>query len=1009
MEDRTEDLLQQLSLSQKIQYIGGYNSFFIMPVANPAIPMIKMSDGPVGVRTWGKSTAYPAGICSAATWDTSLINELGKSLGRDARARGVHILLGPGVNIQRAPMCGRNFEYFGEDPYLAGQISTSWVKGVQSERVVATVKHFAANNQEWDRYNVSSDMDERTLQEIYLPAFRAAVVDGKAGAIMSAYNLLNGTWCSQNKHLLTDILKQDWKFDGFVMSDWGATHDGLMSANAGLDLEMPSGANMNSTNLKPAIDNGSLPVSVIDDKVRRILRTLIRFGFLDHPQLDTSIPLDNPASAMVSLKIARSGIVLLKNDDNVLPLDQSRTQKIAVIGPNGNSFVTGGGSSFTDPYHSVSLLSALRLLAGTGTTVTFDNGLTDDNSVFGTSSFFITTGSGLQGLHAEYFNNQYLSGTPLYTGTNSTVNFNWGAGSPSISGFSNDHFSVRWTGVIRPPTTGKYEFIVRCDDGCRLFVDNQLIISQWNDHAATTYRATLDLTGGTEHSIKLEYYENAGDAEIRMGWHLLDFVNSQAVQRAADADAAIVCVGFNSNLESEGFDRTFNLPEYQDSLITAIARVNPNTIVVLNAGGNIATSRWISQVKGLLHAWYPGQEGGTAIAEILFGLTNPSGKLPVSFERRWEDSPVFNSYYDPDNNRHVPYAEGLLMGYRYYDTQNVEPLFPFGFGLSYTAFEYGNLFITPDTTNNPNGIAVSFDIRNTGGRDGEEVAQLYIHQPKSKLIRPFKELKGFSKVFLRAGEMKRVNILLDSTSFMYFKPYIKTWGLDYTRFEIMVGSSSRDIRLNGNIELQSPDQTKPVVTGLAPTGNTSSTTGQLVFKMNFNKPVYFNSDKRLIIKEYDTGKTKEIIDPWSVEGSGTSTISFYNRSGLLVNAKYYIIVDSAAFFDFYENNFAGISGKDIWSFSISVTGMEEHDLTMSFLNLYPNPTKGMLVIDYRMPSNYQPYLQIVDIAGRVIAAKILPSNQSGMTEFDCSVLKSGFYFVKLTSEKGVQVRTFIKE
>lgn len=314
-----------------------------------------------------------------------------------------------------------------------------------------------------------------------------------------------------------------------------------------------------------------------------------------------------------------------------------------------------------------------------------------------------------------------------------------------------------------------------------------------------------------------------------------------------------------------------------------------------------------------------------------------------------------------------------------------------------------------DTTDNPNGIVVSFDVRNTGGRDGAEVAQLYIHQPKSKLIRPFKELKGFSKVFLQAGETKRVNILLDSTSFMYFKPYIKTWGLDYTRFEIMVGSSSRDIRLTGNIELQSPDQTTPVVTGLAPTGNTSSKTGQCVFKMIFNKPVYFNPDKWIIIKEYDTDKTKEIIDPWNIEGSGTSIISFYNKSSLLFNSKYYALVDSAAFFDFYENNFAGISGKDTWSFTISVTGLNDHDLTMPFLNLYPNPTKDMLVIDFRMPSDYQPYLQIVDIVGRVMAMKNLPSKQSGTTEFDCSMLKSGFYFVKLTSENGVLVRKFIKE
>ncbi|MFA6126268.1 MAG: glycoside hydrolase family 3 C-terminal domain-containing protein [Bacteroidales bacterium] len=1009
VEDRTEDLLKQLSVSQKIQYIGGYNSFYISPVSYPAIPAIKMSDGPVGVRTWGKTTAFPAGICSAATWDTALIHELGRSLGRDARARGVHILLGPGVNIQRAPMCGRNFEYYGEDPYLAGQIAASFVEGVQSEHVMATVKHFAANNQEWDRYAVSSDMDERTLQEIYLPAFKAAVVDAKAGAVMSAYNLVNGSWCSQNMHLLTEILKRDWKFDGFVMSDWGATHDGLKSAMAGLDLEMPSGAFMNLTTLKPAIDDGRLPESVIDDKIRRILRTLIRFGFLDHPQLDASIPLDNPASNLTALNIARSGIVLLKNQGNFLPLDRGTIKRIAVIGPNGNSYVTGGGSSYTDPYRSTGLASALRLLAGPEITVTYDAGQADDETVFGNSLFYTIPGSSSQGLYAEYYSNQSFTGNPFYTGTNATVNFTWGSGGPAIAGFPTDHFSVRWTGVIRPLTTGAYEFIVRCDDGCRLYIDNQLVISQWNDHAAATYRVTVNLTGGTEHSLRLEYYENAGDAEIRMGWRLLEFADEKVLQNAANADAAIVCVGFNSNSESEGFDRTFALPNLQDSLITAVARVNPRTLVVLNAGGNVATAAWISEVEGLLHAWYPGQEGGTALAELIFGLANPSGKLPVSLEKRWEDNPVFNSYYDPDKNLHVPYSEGLLIGYRHYDTRQVEPLFPFGFGLSYTAFEYSNLSVSPDTTDHPNGISISFDIRNTGGRDGEEVAQLYIHQPVSKLIRPYKELKDFSKVFLRAGESKNVTIRLDSTAFSYYKPYIKNWGLDYTTFDLLVGSSSRDIRLTGQVVLQSPDLSPPVVTGLTPSGNTGGPLRVVLFSMEFNKPVYFNPDQRIVIKEYETGTTREIIEPLTVSGSGTRNITFYGRSALPAGIKYFVLVDSAAFIDVYDNSFAGITLKDTWSFKISASGMEDHFLPGDALRLYPNPVRDLLIMDYRLPAGRECWLQVIDIAGRPVITRHFSSEQAGSMELDCHAFRSGFYFVKLYTASGSIVKTFIRE
>ena len=290
VEDRVEDLLPRMTLNEKLEYIGGENNMFIQEISRLSIPLIKMSDGPVGVRTWGQTTAFPAGICSSATWDVDLVNKLGDALGKDARARGVHFLLGPGLNIYRAPMCGRNFEYFGEDPYLSSRMAVAYVKGVESHQVVSTVKHFAANNQEWNRYSISSDMDERTLQEIYLPAFKAAVIEAKAGAIMAAYNLLNGTYCSQNHHLLVDILKNNWKFNGLAMSDWGATHDGIAAANGGLDLEMPSASFMNSANLSPAISSGKVKIETIDDKVRRILRVLFTYGFFDHNQTDTSFP-----------------------------------------------------------------------------------------------------------------------------------------------------------------------------------------------------------------------------------------------------------------------------------------------------------------------------------------------------------------------------------------------------------------------------------------------------------------------------------------------------------------------------------------------------------------------------------------------------------------------------------------------------------------------------------------------------------------------------------------------
>lgn len=1009
VETRIEDLLGRMTNSQKMQYIGGYNAMYIRQFTSPAIPLIKMSDGPVGVRTWGKSTAYPAGICSAATWDTALIRQLGRSLGRDARARGVHILLAPGVNMHRAPTCGRNFEYYGEDPFLAGMTATSYVKGVQSQRVVATVKHFAANNQEWDRNFISSDMDERTLQEIYLPAFREAVINGKAGAVMSAYNLLNGSYCSHHRHLLTEILKQDWHFDGFVMSDWGAVHDGVKAAQAGLDLEMPFGTFMNSNNLLPALSSGLIQQSDIDDKVRRILRTLFQFRFFDRPQLDTSIPLDDPASAMVALNIARSGIVLLKNDDNILPLRTEEIDRIAVIGPNANRYLAGGGSSWTDPFHYVSVLSAIQTIAGSGVTVTFDPAFADDEYVFQTSRFYRASGSAETGLHAEYFGNQTLYGIPSYMGTDEHINCDWGTGGPPISGFPSDHFSVRWTGVIRPETSGNYEFIIRSDDGCRLYIDNQLIIDQWNDHGATTYRVTRVLEGGTEHGIRIDYYENAGDAVIKMGWFLPDVTFSQAVQNASESDAAILCVGFNSDLEGEGFDRTFRLPTGQDSLINAVARVNPRAIVVLNAGGNVETSGWISNVKGLLHAWFSGQEGGTAVAEILFGVVNPSGKLPVSIEKQWEDNPTFNSYYDPNLDKHVFYSEGLLMGYRYYDTQGVEPLFPFGHGLSYTTFEYTDLDITPATTSDPNAVRVSFDVTNTGSVGGEEVAQLYIHQPESRLMRPYKELKGFSKVYLSPGETRQVDIFMDSSSFSYYKSYLKAWGLDYTRFEILVGASSQDIRLTGSVELVCPDATVPKVQETVPHDSLSLPANRVEFTIKFDKPVWFNNEQQIVIREYSTGEIAEVIPASSVNGAGTSTVTFHNTSTLSLFVKYYITIDSAAFLDQCEHAWEGISDKDAWTFTITSIGYEYRETEGAWLSVYPNPVTDKLIIEYQGASDVPRSLQILDISGRVVAVILLSSGSSDAFEFDSTGLGRGVYYVKMVMEKGVVVRKFVKQ
>ncbi len=800
VEQRVDDLLQKMTTEEKINMLGGDDGFYIRPNERLGIPAVKMSDGPLGVRNYGKATAFPAGICFASTWNTELVKRYGEAVGKEARSKGVHIMLAPGVNIYRAPMCGRNFEYYGEDPFLSSRMAVSYIKGVQSQGVVSTVKHFAANNQEYDRYTVSSDLDERTLREIYLPAFRAAVEEAHVGAVMNSYNLVNGTWTSQNEHLIRDILKGEWKFDGMLMSDWGSTHDGLGAALAGLDLEMPAADFMNARTLMPALQDGRLRQEVIDDKVRRMLRIMFRFGFFDRVQADTSLPLYNPDSRIVALQAAREGIVLLKNENNILPLDAGKIKNIAVIGPDAHPAVPGGGgSSIITPYRSVSFLDGIIETVGKNAKVFYSPGVsTDLEEMFSTSEFTSVNEKGekVKGLNGEYFSNMFLNGEPAMKRRDEHVNFNWQNGAPAPF-MPADSFSVVWTGSINIPADGNYYFYVNGNNGFRLFLDGMKVIDQWGNPSFMAGDKIIPLRKG-EVQLRLEYYEKTGEAQVSFGWRQVKPAGeSEAVKLSARCDVAIVCVGFNPNTEGEGFDRPFELPSEQADLILNVAKVNRRTIVVLTSGGNVSPGNWLSEVAAYIEAWYPGQEGGTALAEILFGLTNPSGKLPASFEKRWEDNASFSSYYDAAKTKHIAYTEGIFTGYRHFDKDQIEPLFPFGYGLSYTSFEYKNLQIKPvlagPETEEKTGL--SFDITNTGKMDGAEVAQVYVGQVNASVPRPVKELKGFSKIFLKPGETKRVNILLDRDAFSYYDVRKKSWVVKPGEFEFLVGSSSRDIWL----------------------------------------------------------------------------------------------------------------------------------------------------------------------------------------------------------------------
>lgn len=801
VEKRVEALLNKMSVEEKITFIGGINDFYTRAIPRLGLPALRMSDGPMGVHDYGETTAYPAGIALAASWDTDLARRVGISMGQDARARGVHFILAPGMNIYRAPMNGRNFEYLGEDPYLASRMAVPLIEGIQSQGVIATAKHFVANNMEYGRMDHSSDVDERTLREIYLPAFEASVKEAKVGALMDAYNLVNGTYMTQNGFLNNTIAKKEWGFDGILMSDWEATHDGIAAANNGLDLEMPSAAFMNAKTLLPAIQRGEVTIATIDDKIRRILRKSIEFGFYDSKQTDVSIPSYSQEGREIALEEARSGIVLLKNENSLLPLDRTKFKTIAVIGPDAYPAVPGGGgSSQTKPFHSVSYLEGISDFLGKGTRVLHMAEAPALDEIVARTRLQTSVG-GPRGIRAEYFNNEHLEGDPALARTDERIDFHWGAGSYSDEG-PVDHFSVRWSGYFVPETEDDYKFFVSADDGVRLYLDDALVIDDWKTHGETLDTYSAHLAAGKSHKIRLEYFESTGSATARFGISAATQPIGEATKAlAAKVDAVILCIGFDPSTEGEGSDRTFRLPGGQDAFIEQVASVNKNVIVVLTAGGNVDMTRWIDKVPVLLHAWYPGQEGGTALAQILFGEHSPSGKLPVSFERRWEDNPTFKSYYPQKGDKHIEYSEGIFVGYRHYDRSAVKLSFPFGFGLSYTHFEYSDLKITPEPAGAKGLASVSFKIKNAGSREGAEVAELYVGDSHAKVPRPAKELKGFAKVNLRPGETKQVTLSLDRRAFSYFDVTKHDWHAEPGDFAILIGSSSAEIRLQGSFKL----------------------------------------------------------------------------------------------------------------------------------------------------------------------------------------------------------------
>jgi beta-glucosidase len=821
VDQRVNDLVKKMTLDEKIELIGGDTPFRTHPIPRLNIPYFQMADGPVGAHIPAPTIAYAAGIGLAASWDDALALQIGQQLGRDSRSRGAAFLLGPGVNIYRTPMNGRNFEYFGEDPFLAGRIAVGYIRGVQDEGVSATVKHFMGNNSEYLRHDSDSIIDERTLREIYLPVFESAVKTAKVGAIMDSYNLTNGEHMTQNHRLNVDVAKGEWHFPGVIMSDWVATYDTAAAANGGLDLEMPFGVYFSRENILPLLKNGTISEATLDDKVRRILRVAAAFGWLDRPQMDIDIPRYNVEGRDASLQAATEGAVLLKNENHALPLNKAAFKTIAVIGPDATQTITtGGGSGEVVSFANTNLLVGISDYVGEKTKVLYSRGLYSTYQLARLTHFTTDAEGTTAGVTLTSYSKPNLEGDVTAASVQPTL---MNAGSTrrepeeqemnaltshkNANPYTRPTTSSKWVGYYTPTEDGKFAVFVQTDGKYRLLVDDKVVFDSSIVPKYILNQTTLELSK-VPHKLELQQLSQqlASVSGMRVGIAPLStIVDQDAMEMAAHADAVILSVGFNASSESEGGDRSFDLPVGQDQLIERIGELDKKagkkTIVMITSGGSVNVTPWKDDVDGIFETWYAGEEGGVAAARLLFGDANPSGHLPISWEKQITDNPSYAHYYpDPDTNK-IVYREGIFMGYRGYEHNHVEPQYPFGFGMSYTTFQFGNL---KSTQTEDGHYSVTFDVTNTGQRAGATVAQLYVGENKPSVERPAKELKGFERVMLEPGQTKQVSMKLDPRSFSFFDVTSGAWHADAGDYELLLGDSSENIEQRATIHLAQP-------------------------------------------------------------------------------------------------------------------------------------------------------------------------------------------------------------
>ena len=804
-----DQIIDKLTLKEKISLLSGFNSWYTNKIEEKNVPSIKMSDGPNGVRgdsNSGKSSAcFPCAISIGSSWDLKLIKNIGIALGEEAMAKDVDVLLGPTINIHRHPLGGRHFESFSEDPFLTGKIAINYVQGVQSKNVAACLKHFVGNDTEYERHSISSNIDEQTLREIYLLPFEMGIKEGNAKVVMSAYNKLNNIFCSSHQELLISILKEEWDFDGYVVSDWGAALETVENANGGLDLEMPGPSNVWGKALIEAVEAKKVSEELINDKVRRILSVAEFSNRFQKPEIKNEEAIDQPEHRVLLRKAAADGMVLLKNE-GLLPLKKN-IKKLAVIGPNAKEAqIIGGGSASLRPHYQVHPLEAVNKRLGHETDIIYAKGCHTykylpkiNEKLMGDKNGFLV----------EYFNgDKFDEGLILeerLTGSKFWV----------FEGFAKDviskdrpNISVKFSCEYTPDISGSHEFEIFGIGQCRLLIDGNELIDNWTStepgeafftFGSAAKKGVMNFQKGETYKIEVQYHFEGGFPAVYIGCQAPDEVDifQEAIDVASNADEVLLIVGTNSDWETEGNDRAdFNLPANQNKLIEAILEANQNTVIAINTGSPVQMP-WAKKANAIVQTWFAGQEFGNALVDILSGQVNPSGKLPTTFPVKIEDTPAYKIY--PGIDLQMNYDEKLLVGHRWYQRNSIEPLFCFGHGLSYTNFNYQNLEVATDGDFN---VSCKFDVQNIGDIAGLETAQCYVSFVAPLPQEPLMTLQGFVKEEIGVNEIKKLEIKLGPRNFSNWSVDTNTWQIRGGTYKILIGSSSEKILLEASINLK---------------------------------------------------------------------------------------------------------------------------------------------------------------------------------------------------------------